>query len=110
MSGLPLGGHVFSACAAAPETPSSPAGSGSPCGSRQEGRKSSMGGRVARAAPRDRAQGGAGAVDKSPQTGIGLSTEEDRERARGGLDLSTRIHIFHRTISPPGLDRLVLRG
>src|SRR5262249_27605331 len=76
----------------------------------KKGAKSSMGGRVARAAPRDRAQGGAGAVDKSPQTGIGLSTEEDRERARGGLDLSTRIHIFHGTISPPGLDRLVLRG
>jgi len=37
---------------------------------------------------------------------MGLSTEEDKERARGGLDLSTRIHIFHRTISPPGLTGL----
>jgi len=49
------------------------------CRARPQGRQASVGDHDRRKAQRPRKEGGAGAVDKSPQTGIGLSTEEYEE-------------------------------
>ena len=49
------------------------------CRARPQGRQASVGDHDRRRAQRPRKEGGAGAVDKSPQTGIGLSTEEYEE-------------------------------
>ena len=42
-------------------------------------------------------------MEKSSPTGIEASVEKDEEEGAAVLELSTRIHIFHRTISLPGL-------
>src|SRR5207249_11807524 len=49
------------------------------CRARPQGRQASVGDHDRRRAQRPRKEGGAGAVDKSTQTGIGLSTEEYEE-------------------------------
>src|SRR5438094_10601884 len=49
------------------------------CRARPQGRQASVGDHDRRGAQRRRTEGGAGAGDKSPQTGIELSTEEDEE-------------------------------
>ena len=58
---------------------------------------------VARLLARRRWRGG-----KSPANRCRAIHRKRWIRMFGGLELSTRIHTFHRTSSPPALDRLVL--